>query len=312
MAERLNGQIASGDDPQAVKRTLRGELTLDELLQEYIDKHLIPRGRGTRNPESLYRNHFADWGSRKLSQIQATDVQKRHAEIGRKHPAAANRAVQTLRAMFNRASYWGYFEGANPAGRIDRFREHSRKRFLHPDEMARFIDALAGSPPAFQDFLLLCLFTGARRGNIQMMRWRDLELDRGVWQIPHTKNGEPHAVPLVREAVGLLRHRRRSIKGDWVFPSNGRSGHYEEPKRAWNSLLDRAGIEDLHIHDLRRTLGSWQAAEGASLSVIGETLGHKSPHSTAIYARLSLDPVRASLEAVIPKMLAAGDTSVGP
>lgn len=53
--------------------------------------------------------------------------------------------------------------------------------------------------------------------------------------------------------------------------------------------------DDIRIHDLRRTLGSWQAMEGASLAIIGKSLNHKSPQATAIYARLDLDPVRASL-----------------
>jgi site-specific recombinase XerD len=57
---------------------------------------------------------------------------------------------------------------------------------------------------------------------------------------------------------------------------------------------------------LRRTLGSWQAADGASLSIIGKTLGHKNVSTTAIYARLNLDPVRQSVNAATKAMLAAG------
>ena len=290
-----------------MKRALKGELTLGALFETYVDQHLVPRGKHTRTPRSLFNTHFADWADRKLSKIKATDVQKRHAEIGTTRPAAANRAVQLLRAMYNRAIYWGHFEDANPALRIERFPETARKRFLHPDEMAAFLGALGASPPTFRDFILMCLFTGARRSNVQTMRWADIHFERAVWSIPITKSGDPHQIPLVREALGVLQHRRRTATAEWVFPGESRSGHYQEPTRAWRSLLERAGIEDLHIHDLRRTVGSWLAAEGTSLPIIGETLGHKSPASTAIYARLSLDPVRASLEAVIPKMLAAGD-----
>ena len=55
-------------------------------------------------------------------------------------------------------------------------------------------------------------------------------------------------------------------------------------------------MTDLRIHDLRRTLGSWQAKIGASLSIIGKSLNHKTHQATAIYARLDLDPVRKSIE----------------
>lgn len=57
-----------------------------------------------------------------------------------------------------------------------------------------------------------------------------------------------------------------------------------------------ARIKDLRIHDLRRTLGSWQAATGASLPMIGRTFAHKNVSTTAIYARLNLDPVRESMQ----------------
>lgn len=63
----------------------------------------------------------------------------------------------------------------------------------------------------------------------------------------------------------------------------------------------------LRIHDLRRTLGSWQAKTGASLIVIGKSLNHKSLQSTAIYARLDLDPVRESVNAATQAMLKAGN-----
>lgn len=67
-----------------------------------------------------------------------------------------------------------------------------------------------------------------------------------------------------------------------------------------------ARLDDLLMHDLRRSMGSWQAINGASLSIIGRSLGHKSPQATAIYARLHLDPVRDSMERAAEAMLKAG------
>jgi len=78
-----------------------------------------------------------------------------------------------------------------------------------------------------------------------------------------------------------------------------------EPKKAWARILKRADIENLHIHDLRHSLGSWQAATGASLCIIGKTLAHKNVSTTAVYARLSLDPVRAAMETATRAMLDA-------
>ena len=78
-----------------------------------------------------------------------------------------------------------------------------------------------------------------------------------------------------------------------------------EPKKGWKRILERAGIDNLRIHDLRRTLGSWQAKTGASLAIIGKSLNHKNQNTTAIYARLDLDPVRDSVNKATNAMLTA-------
>lgn len=62
-------------------------------------------------------------------------------------------------------------------------------------------------------------------------------------------------------------------------------------------------LTDIRIHDLRRTLGSYQAIAGASLQIIGQSLGHKSSQSTQIYARLTLTPVRNSIDNAVNTML---------
>ncbi|WP_270921249.1 tyrosine-type recombinase/integrase [Parasedimentitalea psychrophila] len=80
-----------------------------------------------------------------------------------------------------------------------------------------------------------------------------------------------------------------------MFEGTGKSGHLADPKKAWTRILQEAEIENLRIHDLRRTLGSYQAATGANGYIIGKSLGHRSQQSTAIYARLNLDPVRESV-----------------
>jgi integrase len=57
-----------------------------------------------------------------------------------------------------------------------------------------------------------------------------------------------------------------------------------------------AKIEDLRLHDLRRTLASYMAMDNQSLQIIGKALGHKSVASTQIYSRLMNDPVRKAME----------------
>lgn len=69
-----------------------------------------------------------------------------------------------------------------------------------------------------------------------------------------------------------------------------------EPRKPWLALLEAAGLEDVRLHDLRRSLGSWATMTGASLTIVGAALGHKSPMATRVYARLQTDPVREAME----------------
>jgi integrase len=119
-----------------------------------------------------------------------------------------------------------------------------------------------------------------------------------------TKNGEHLRVHLIDTVIGILNTRlKKHRKGEWVFEGTGETGHLMEPKAGWKRILERAGIKDLRLHDLRRTLGSWQAATGSNSFMIGRSLGHKTTQSTAVYARLNLDPVRDSMEKATQAML---------
>lgn len=147
------------------------------------------------------------------------------------------------------------------------------------------------------------------------MRWEEIQWKRSIWLIPGEKfkNGEAEESQLIPGIVQLLRERKAADDADphWVFSGAGRTGHLVEPKGAWKRVLRRAGIADCRIHDLRRTYGSWQAITGSSLPIIGASLGHKSPHSTAIYARLHNDPVRNSIERATRAMMVEGQMPKG-
>lgn len=306
-AMEVNGEIAKGENPNDKRRALREEMTMNELFSMYLERYAKIHKRSWKNDQAQFNRYLTPWAKRKLSTIGKADIQILHAKIGKEAGIyASNRLLALLHTLFSKATDWGW-EKANPAHGIKKFKEQSRERFLEADELPRFFQAVAEEPnETARDYFLVSLLTGARRSNVLAMRWDEINFERATWTIPVTKNGEAHTIPLMPEVVIILEARRQA-NGDskWVFPGPGASGHLVEPKKAWARILKRAGIEDLHIHDLRRSLGSWQAATGANLSIIGKTLAHKNVSTTAIYARLNLDPVRDSMQLATRAMLDA-------
>lgn len=312
-AEAINATIAQGGNPNDQRRTERAEITFRDLFNEYLERHAKIHKRTWKKDQSEFNLYLIPWQYRKLSTINKADLQKLHQDVGRNNGHyAANRLLALCITIFNKATEFGLWDKTNPALGIKKFREQSRDRFLQADELPRFFQALSQEQnDNVRDYVILALLTGARKSNVLAMRWEQINLNCREWRIPRTKNETPQIVTLSEEACFLLTQRKEKATGDCVFPSTGKTGYLTDPKKGWGRILKRAGIADLRIHDLRRTLGSWQARTGASLAIIGKSLNHKSPQATAIYARLDLDPVRASVEKATKAMLeAAGITGI--
>jgi hypothetical protein len=144
------------------------------------------------------------------------------------------------------------------------------------------------------------------------MRWDDVSLTRAEWRIPQTKAGRPHLLPLPNPLVACSETWRRVDGIPYVFPGQNGVGHLQNIKRAWDCIRLKAGIQDVRFYDLRRTVGSWLAGSGESLHLIGKVLNHSDVSTTAIYARLSLDPVRQALERNASRMLEAAAPQRAP
>lgn len=309
-AAAVLSEIAEGGNPAEVKRALKSELTFSELFNSYLERYARVHKKTADEDEQRYNQYLATpLGKKKISSITKDEIAKLHEKItSAGHPTVANRVLALLSTVFNRGIEWSILSN-NPCEKIRRNKEVSRDRFLQSEELQRFFTALnAESNSTMRDFFWLSLLTGARRANMLSMEWAEISLSEGVWRIPDTKNGTPQNIPLPKQAIDTLKTRRKLIdkKERFVFPGTGETGHLVEPKKGWKRVLTDAGISNLRIHDLRRTMGSWQAKTGSSLSIIGKSLNHKSVQTTAIYARLDLDPVRDSMNTAADAMIKAG------
>ena len=314
-AAQLIGQAAAGADVVAERKAQR---TKNITMQELFDLWLAgAKTRGLKTwseDESLWTNQLkGKLGNAQAIDVTSLDLQRHINKIGKNHNRRGNKATALLSRVFSYAIKHDKFTGANPAKNVDRFPERSRERFLSPVEVHDFINAVrAEDEQHWREFFLLLLTTGARKSSMLQMRWQDIDLINAVWHVPSwaSKNGRALALPLVRESLESL-HKLKELKkeSDWVFPSmTSSTGHVTSPEKPFKRICKRAGLTDFHIHDIRRTAGSWAATNGVNSQTITKILGHKSQQSAEPYTRMDLDPVRQALNTITAQMFAAGGT----
>jgi len=240
-----------------------------------------------------WRDYFGD---RPVSSLTRPDI-SRYIDFRRMHGlsnSSINREISVLSAAINYAvKRWGW-NISNPVSGLYLKMPEGRTRWLTREEASRLL-AVARESRAIHlhDFIRLALNTGMRRGEMLRLEWRrvDFTAKRILLEGIHTKNGKRRYVPLNRTALDALRSRLhfrdQKVPGSpWVFlQKNGKP--VLQVGFAFRQALEKAGIEDFHIHDMRHTFASWLVQEGVPLSELRDLLGHSSITQTERYAHLA-------------------------
>jgi len=313
-AARLLGIIARGDDPAQAKEAAKVEPTFAAFAERYMADHaaLHKKPSTVKDQRSLLRCHLVPaFGRLRLSAITPQLIERLQRKMAAT-PRRANYARDVLAAMFTRAAEWELVpEGFNPARRVRKFKEpRGRERFLSYEELARLGIALgtaetAGwSPAAAIAGLRLLIFTGARKSEILGLHWRMVEFERALLRLPDSKTGEK-IIYLSAPALQLLAELPRIAGNPHVLPGERSGRHLVNIEKTWRRVRHDAGLDDVRLHDLRHSFAAIGAGAGLGLPVIGALLGHTETSTTARYAHLAADPVRAANEAIGRRIAAA-------
>lgn len=277
LALELRAQIAQGIDPQDAKQTEEREITLDDFFRdEYWPnaKHL----RSADDVESRWRLHLRpSFGHLRFKDVKTADIIRFHdAKKAQLCAATANRLLQLLKRVLNVAQMLDYCD-RNPCRGIRMHAEQNfRSRTLAGSELKRFLAALETEPNRVAaDFFLFALATGARREECLQLTWPEVFLEEGVWRLPagRAKSGKARVIPLNAFSRQIIERRLADSKSPYVFPGK-LGGHLVSPEKAWKRVLERAGIVDLKIHDLRRSAATLILNDGGSMTQAGNLLGH--------------------------------------
>jgi integrase len=197
----------------------------------------------------------------------------------------------------------------NPCRKVERLPLHNAVvRFLSDDERERLLEACRASCwSKLYVLVLMALTTGARRGELLGLRWRDLDCERAIAYLASTKNGEARVLPLVPSVLEQLQQLvpvdRSSFKigaaDRLIFHSDRRPDVAYNFVEAWRDALKVARVRNFRFHDLRHTCASYLAQKGATLLEIADVLGHRQMQMVKRYAHLSTQ----SKAALVKRML---------
>lgn len=303
-ARELLGRVAAGEDPAAEAKKNRHAPTVAELTGRFLSEHAALRCkpvtvREYRRVIELYIN--PGLGSLAVKDVTRADVSRLHHRL-RETSYQANRTLAVLSKLFNLAEAWGLRpDGSNPCRHIKKYKEEKRERFLSPKELARLGAALKEAErdgtesPAFCAAIRLLVLTGCRLGEIQTLKWSYIK--GNTIELPDSKTGAKK-VYLGPAALAVLAEIERQPDNDHVIYGRRPGAHLTDLQRPWRRVRQRAGLDDVRIHDLRHSFASMAVASGEGLPMIGKLLGHTQVQTTARYAHLADNPVKAAADKV--------------
>ena len=320
LAERRT-TTASGRGAATARRTAP---TVNAVAGDYLASLTLTRSaRWAADARALFDAHIGPKiGTRKAGDITARDVRQIHERL-HDTPVTANRVRAVLSAILTRAAADGARAGVNPVVAVEAYPETPRDRYLNADEWKELGKAIADERTALAsverwdtrprqlDAIVMLALTGARKHAITRRAWSDVDWEGRILKVDPPAKGTTR-VHLGETALELLRRwqgDRGTLEG-YIFAGQRRhdgprpTNRQHDPRPhlpptcistialVWQSLMERAKLENFRVHDLRRSFAVAAGDIGISTHLIGGLLSHAVGGVTGIYARRS-DPALA-------------------
>lgn len=294
-AKELLAEATLGNDPAAADVT-----TFEDWSAVYLSRYASKRKQFPRQVALYLARAAESFGAMLMERITPDTIETFLSQFKDK-PATMNRTLQALRPCFQAAVIAGR-SPRNPCRAVARSKRENppRARVFSNEEMVALLAAVQDEDVHTRAAFQILIETGARLSEVLQSRWEDFDLDAATWRIPSPKAGKPQVIPIPSTVVKMLRTLPRL--SPFVIPSQKKPKRGQEPiprfdlKGPWQRVMQKAGISNARVHDLRRTFGL-AVARQAGLHVAQQLLRHADVRVTAaVYSPLGIDDLRAALE----------------
>lgn len=307
---RIGRELAKvGRSPTAVWRAALEEDAPTVTFEEAARARHAEIKSGWRNGKhgdqwlnTLETYAFPTLASKPVEEIDASDIQKVLLPIWLSKGETARRVKQRIGVVLDyaHAKEWrsteAPFRAVNQLMRAIKQPKKGNFAAMPYKEVPEFIGQLRS-----QDFavgrwaLLFTILTAARSGEVRGATWSEINLDAAEWHIPgeRMKAGKLHIVPLVPEAVAILRQMQEFFPSgpkDPVFPGNKGKAMSDATLAKALRVVSGGGFT---VHGFRSAFRDWAAESGFADAWAEAALAHGTPDKTeAAYKRTTFFDLR--------------------
>ena len=279
--------------------------TFKDMADKYMTEYAIKKAPKSMLRDTISLKHLLPvLGDKYLSQIKPTQIVA-YKTMRRNEGASAssiNKELAFAKHAFNIAIREWEWLHQNPFSRVNMEKlPQPRVRYLTAEEFKRLYQTCNNR---LKPIVLMAVQTGMRQDNILSLTWQQVNINRNIIMLEHTKNGERLGLPINQTVKNLLTglNKVRHINSDYVFPSSAGTKIGSSKIGKWfRDACKEAGIENFRFHDLRHTAASWMVQGGTNLYVVQQILGHKTGAMTQRYAHLAPDNLKEGV-AVLDKI----------
>ena len=294
-------------DPLERRRKAREAPTVNDALAKFFDEYAPARMEAERltvRTVTDYRKQARRYVEPLLGHLQVAKVTRldmeRFAAAMANTPAQRNRTLAFVSRLFTLAEHWEWRDQrTNPVRGVTRAKEQARDRTLAASELARLntaLESLESEHPFPVAAIRVAAMTGLRISECLSLTWENVLFETSRAVLPTTKVGR-RVVPLAVLVLDILSGLPRINGNPWVFAGGrGAAVTYKTTRRVFADACERAGLEDVRLHDLRRSVATSLAASGVNAFTLRDVLGHASVTMSNRYVRLASDSLTDATE----------------